>query len=392
MYSPPISEGSDGNSDTYLGRRQAMLGLPDSNPLVVRDSTKYHFECIFRSVQKHLMDAATSEYLFTSQFFSQTSNKDRRDIFNQIFARTLSLCLEQLENYLYNCYDITALLLMIKVTQAHQLIMERRWVPCLDGYFDHINMMLWPRFKRVFEHNLKSIDNAIKAADTLGPIDVARPHYVSRRYAEFTSIVESLTSQLRSKDEMMEHNMDLLREQYRALLKALAIQGEKYRVLTTPKSKLIFYINNYDSVLTTFSQVKLPTESGDIKKFEELLATSTELYIEEELMECYGRVINFVKAQENEDAKRPSIEEIQALVDDFGANWKGGLEMLNSAVLTYFPTFSSSRIILKQMLTQLVLYYTRFLDIVKKLHDVKKFTRLVSIPTILQEIKVYSRG
>ena len=58
--------------------------------------------------------------------------------------------------------------------------------------------------------------------------------------------------------------------------------------------------------------------------------------------------------------------------------------MLNSAVLTYFPNFSSSRVVLKQMLTQLLLYYTRFLDIIKKMHDVKHFTGMCSISISLK--------
>jgi len=387
MYSPPIRKGGKGGkTDNFISQRQAMLGLPDSKPLVVRDSTNYYFECIFRSVQKHLMDSATSEYLFTIDFFPQATNTQNREIFNQIFAKTLSLCLENLENYLYNCYDVVALLLMIKVTQSHQLIMERRRVPCLDGYFDHINMMLWPRFKRVYEHNLKSMENAINSTNTLGPIDIVQPHYISRRYAEFTSAVQLLSSQLQSKDEMLGRNSIALREQFVALLKALASQGEKFRVLTTEKSKLIFFINNFDSVLSTFSEVKLPKESPDIEYFESLLATDTELYIEAELLDCYGRIINFVKLQEGDDSQNPAFDEVQALVNDFNVNWKSGLELLNSAVQTYFQEDTSVSV-LKQMLTQLLLYYTRFLDVAKKFGYDKKVTGLVSISAIMEEIK-----
>ena len=48
------------------------------------------------------------------------------DLFNGVFARTLSLCLENLENYLFGCHDTVALLLMIRTTAAHRAVMRAR--------------------------------------------------------------------------------------------------------------------------------------------------------------------------------------------------------------------------------------------------------------------------
>lgn len=77
------------------------------------------------------------------------------ETFNQIFARTLSLCIENLESYLSTCCDCIGLLLMIKITHAHSMVMQRRRVPVLDSFFDRVNMLLWPRFKAAFDNNLK---------------------------------------------------------------------------------------------------------------------------------------------------------------------------------------------------------------------------------------------
>jgi hypothetical protein len=63
------------------------------------------------------------------------------------------------------------------MTHALRLVMQRRRIPVLDALFDRISMLLWPRFKQVFDANLKSIKNA--NAKKLGPVDVS-PHYVSR--------------------------------------------------------------------------------------------------------------------------------------------------------------------------------------------------------------------
>lgn len=193
------------------------------------ENQRFPYEVILRSVLKHLVDAASNEFLFLVDFFKTQP----KDTFNRIFGRTLSLILENIENYLLNCSDMVGLLIMIKVTQycyclfsldspmvsadvafkfgpievpvtaydhshavalapsfvctvphchpqmthALRMVMQRRRIPVLDALFDRIAMLLWPRFKQVFDANLKSIKGA--NAKKLGPVDVS-PHYVSR--------------------------------------------------------------------------------------------------------------------------------------------------------------------------------------------------------------------
>jgi len=63
------------------------------------------------------------------------------------------------------------------MTHLLRLVMQRRRIPVLDSLFDRISLLLWPRFKQVFDSNLKSIKTA--NAKKLGVVDVS-PHYVSR--------------------------------------------------------------------------------------------------------------------------------------------------------------------------------------------------------------------
>ena len=44
-------------------------------------------------------------------------------------------------------WDILCLLVMIRINYHHQVIMNKRRIPCLDDYLDRINLTLWPRFK-----------------------------------------------------------------------------------------------------------------------------------------------------------------------------------------------------------------------------------------------------
>jgi hypothetical protein len=98
-----------------LGERDKILDQIESEPILSHVATaeqqKFPFEMLLRSEIKHLSDAATNEFLFIIDFFGTAP----RDTFNKIFLRTLSLILENLENYLLTCYDAVGLLLMIKV-------------------------------------------------------------------------------------------------------------------------------------------------------------------------------------------------------------------------------------------------------------------------------------
>jgi hypothetical protein len=80
-------------------------------------------------------------------------------------------------------------------------------------------------------------------------------------------------------------------------------------------------------------------------------------------------------------------------VKDFASSWRGGIQQINDDVLAYFANFRNGMEILKQVLTQLLLYYTRFQEIIKKSWSrTPSFARdIVSTATILMEIKRYSR-
>jgi hypothetical protein len=73
-----------------------------------------------------------------------------------------------------------------------QLVMSRRRVPCLDSYFDKVNLLVWPRFKAIFDMHLASVKTANVRA--LWEDDV-HAHYVTRRYAEFASAMVQLNTE-----------------------------------------------------------------------------------------------------------------------------------------------------------------------------------------------------
>lgn len=102
----------------------------------------------------------------------------------RIFGKTLASILENLENYLLNCFDAVGIMLLIKVTHGQRLVMQRRRIPVLDPFFDKFNLLLWPRFQKVFHANITGIRNA--QPKKLGNIELT-PHYVSK-YARLTIV------------------------------------------------------------------------------------------------------------------------------------------------------------------------------------------------------------
>ncbi len=378
-----------------LGERDKILDHIESGPILIHvasaESQKYPYEAIVRSIIKHLSDAATNEFLFIIDFFKTNT----RDTFNKIFGKTLSLILENLENYLFQCHDIVGLLLMIRITHSQRMVMQRRRVPVLDAFFDRISMLLWPRFKIVFDENLKSIRNANHKR--LGTLDLT-PHYVSRRYGELVASVLALQNGSVDAiggggDNMLQNDLQLMRQEIIALLDRMSL------LFPNAKERKVFLINNYDQILSVFQERRISSE--EIQKFDDLLMKQRELFAEDEIRVSFPYLISFVTESERKmldttSGDKPVIDEtvVEGYVHEFANNWRGGIQQINDNVLSYFANFRNGMEILKQVLTQLLLYYTRFQDIIKK-----SFTRppsftkdIISTATILMEIKKYSRA
>lgn len=342
-------------------------------------SLKYPYEVLFRSLHKLLMDTASSEYLFCDDFFGEES------IFYEIFAGPFAVIDEHFNSILPNCYDAIGLMLMIRIIHQHQLIMSRRRIPCLDSFLDKVNISLWPRFKMVFDMHLNSMRNA--NVKTLWEDDV-HPHYVMRRYAEFTASLIHINVEFG--DGQLELNLQRLRMAIDDLLIKLA------KTFTKQKLQTVFLINNYDMTISVLKEAG--PEGGKIQlHFEELLKSNTAIFVEELLVEHFGDLIKFVKTRASEEltstSERPiTVAEVEPLVKDFASRWKAAIELMHKDVITSFSNFLCGMEILRAALTQLLLYYTRLSDCIKRIVGGSALNKdLVSISSIMYEIRKYSR-
>ena len=193
---------------------------------------------------------------------------------------------------------------------------------------------------------------------------------------------------------MLMGDLHQIREDYIILLEKLA------QCIVGNKEQKVFLVNNLDLVLSVFQERKLPI-TEEVQKLEDLLSHQRELFAEEEVKHSFPKLIGFVlqteqaRAAAAEKGAKFTLDEaqVETLVRDFASTWKTGIQQINDNVLAYFANFRNGMEILKQVLTQLLLYYTRFQDIVKKSFDRQpSFTRdIISTATILMEIKKYSR-
>ena len=420
--------------------------------VALAEKKRYPYERLFRSLLGHLVDAVTNEHVFCRQFF-------KRDCFNPLFGGTLSLLLEQLENYLFGCHDALCLLLMIKVTHYYRRLARSRTIHSLDPFFNQVTFLLWPRLKTVMELHHRSIKHATAAK--LGGVDIQQ-HYISRRFAEFccsillifhkpapiqpkaaetppvshrrrsshlpksetpatpatpstptpetpaatynkgsSTLMEPLDKssvaideggQSKSAGEKLLEDLSEMIDDFVSLLERLS---EKHKA---QKKRAVFLINNLDHVVCIFQERRV--SGKELNRFIELLMKQREVFVEEELLTGFSKMIAFVQQTE---AYLASVEKgapvkvnaqvVESLVIDFASNWKTNIDLINRNVLSYFSNFKNGMEILKQVLTQLLLYYTRFQDIIRRVWKNKPpaFCKdLIGTSVILAEIKKYA--
>lgn len=369
-----------------IGDRGVVLDSQLEAPIIVphaaqkSDNNKYPYEALFRSAQYAVVDNACREYLFIMEFF--TFREDPAlELFDQIMGKTLNLMVKNLETFVQDTYDAIAIFLCSHLISRYQMMCHKRAVPALDRYWDTLQAMIWPRFEYIFRLNINSIQDCdpLKFNRELGP------HYITRRYAEFSAAIVGLSETF--PNELVNRLLAELQEQVECFLLRMAA------IFSQREEQLIFLINNYDLVLQVLVERK-GDNSKEAESFRSLLSLRSSEYVEEILSPHFGGIIQFVKegeillekgqAEELKKQERKSL----ALVQSFSNTWKKSLEQISQKVLKSFPNFVTGSSLLQLALTQLVQYYHRF----QKLLTPNARTQLTNIHHIMVEIKKYKTG
>jgi hypothetical protein len=126
------------------------------------------------------MDNASSEYLFTIDFFIVPNSKKNIETmgaaFNEIFDPTIKIIQAVLKQYVETSYDAVGVLICIRINQQNLRIMQARRIPALEAFMNATNMLLWPKFQSIMDMHVESLRSA--STKNLMSLKDVRPHYV----------------------------------------------------------------------------------------------------------------------------------------------------------------------------------------------------------------------
>ncbi|XP_047460672.1 vacuolar protein sorting-associated protein 52 homolog [Mugil cephalus] len=376
------------NTIFTLGQRGAILSPAElEGPILVphtaqRGDSRYPYETLFRSQHYALLDNGCREYLFLTDFFMVAGNS-ALDLFNSIMGKTLSMILKSMSTYVSDCYDSIAVFLCIHIILRFRAITAKRNIPALDKYWDAVLELLWPRFELILEMNIHSIRNT--DPQKLGVLDT-RPHYITRRYAEFSSAIVSI-------------NQTFPNERTNTLLGQLQVEVENFVLkmaaeFPSRRDQLIFLINNYDMMLSVLME-RAADDSKEVEGFQQLLLARTQEFIEEILSPPFGGMIAFVKEaealMEKGQLERLKNEEarITQLVRGFSATWKQSVESMSQDVMRSFTNFKNGTSIIQGALTQLIQYYHGFHKVLNQptFRSLAVRSELINLHHLMVEVK-----
>ncbi|KAK2510357.1 hypothetical protein Q9233_017825, partial [Columba guinea] len=320
---------------------------------------QFPFESLFRSQHYALLDTGCREFAFLCDFF-MVSGPSALELFDTVMGKTLAMVLKHMDAYVCDCYDGIAVFLCIHIVLRFRAIMAKRNIPALDS--------------------IQSTD-----PQKLGFLDT-RPHYITRRYAEFSSAIVSI-------------NQTFPNEKTNALLGQLQVEVENFvlRVaaeFSSRKEQLIFLINNYDMMLGVLME-RAVEESKEVEGFQQLLSARTQEFIEELLSPPFGGMIAFVKEAEallekgQLERLRGEEARVTQLARGFSSTWKASVESLSQDVMRSFSNFKNGTSIIQGALTQLIQYYHRFHKVLAQppLRALPVRADLINIHHLMVELK-----
>ena len=392
------------NHPFVLGERIGILEQLDKPAIIPHvaesEGKKFPYEALYRSLHKLLLDTSTSEYLFCSDFWGESA------VFDELMAPVLGMIKDKVDEDLPEINDALCVLLTIRINHHHQIIMQRRRAPCLDNYLDGNNLRLWPRFKALFDLQLASIrEGCLKGPPTVRLFDEIKPHAVSQRFADFFTSMHLLNCAYQ--DGQLVHNLERMRTKYCDVIRQNAAQYKD-------KGKALAWIINNQYLVTGALRAgntlrPIPGSAvGDgggggiggagkasLDFFEKALADNINQYVENVLKQHFGPMVTFVKNSEAEALPDAAscIALASPILVDFTKLWKNRIQAIHKQVTGNFVGGNGTEM-LKAIFTQLLLYYTRILDILKGYGNQASgiLKEAVTVPSIMYEIKKYSRS
>ncbi|KAJ3309539.1 hypothetical protein HDU76_003578, partial [Blyttiomyces sp. JEL0837] len=370
-----------------LGDRIQVLTSSDTGIILAHIAEEQHlkfpYEVIFKSVSRLLMDNSSSEYVFTTEFFLPAHKRSAKSpdfnpgaVFAEMFEPTLKFIQNTFKSYVDNSFDAVGILLCIRLNSFHLRIMQKRRIPCLENFMNYLNILLWPRFQAIIDLHIDSLRKASTAK-----LRDAHPHFITRRYAEFA--VSILTLNEGFDDALLANSLLRLRNEVESLLGRMADEVPDNR------GKIVLLINNYDLVLSILAEYNLASFDDEKAYFNAKMEVKKAEFIDEELKPMLSFLIEFVERAELEkNLDNLDTTRFETVASEFNNAWKPIISDVNNSVLQAFPNFQNGARILNAVLTQMLIFYKRFMVLWEKRFTGKgRKVHPVGIQTIMVEIK-----
>jgi hypothetical protein len=223
-----------------IGRRMEILRTTNdtalSSYLAEEDKGTHYLEVPFRAFNMALVDNASAEYSFLTEFFTKQSFHATNRRFNEIFQPT---------------FDLTC----VRLNQHFAFELQRRKIPAGEGYINGTNMLLWPRFQRIVDVHFESVrkltaslsgkpaSSALSLTTSSSAAQTTAPHPLTQRFANFLHGILSLSSEA-GDDEPISSSVGRLRKEYEAFL------VKQSKSVPEARKRDRFMYNNYSLICT----------------------------------------------------------------------------------------------------------------------------------------------
>ncbi|CAD2099384.1 vacuolar protein sorting-associated protein 52, putative [Plasmodium vinckei] len=121
----------------------------------IPNNAVYHFEHIYKLVNKLFIDTGTSEYLFILKFFKNYENIDF--LFLEIYSKTISVCFNYFINFINTTFDFISLFLIYIINIYNAYIIRNRQILSLYEFVEKMQNIVWNKLHYIINENYKSI-------------------------------------------------------------------------------------------------------------------------------------------------------------------------------------------------------------------------------------------
>lgn len=254
-----VKPGAPPHDAFSIGRRTEILRTTNdtalSSYLAEEDKGTHYLEVPFRAFNLALVDNASAEYSFLTEFFTKQSFHATNRKFNEIFQPTFELGQALTRQLVEQSVDALGILTCVRLNQHFAFELQRRKVPAVEGYINGTNMLLWPRFQRITDVHCESVrkltaslsgkpaGSALSLTSSSASSQSTAPHPLTQRFANFLQGILSLSSEA-GDDEPIGSSLGRLRKEYEAFL------VKQSKSVPEARKRDRFLYNNYSLVCT----------------------------------------------------------------------------------------------------------------------------------------------